>query len=559
MDGKKLEYKGEKALEELEKLTMNAGEVQESILREILGRNGGTEYLNMYMKGSMDTKEYRRRVPVIVYEDVRPYVRRIADGEAHSILSSDPITELLIRYVTGLDEGKAMNLLFVKEETLTRSGLPTRPVLTSYYKSEHFLRRPRHDPFNDLTSPDPTILCPDTHQSMYSQLLAGLVHRHSVLRIGAIFASALLRALRFLERNWPKLCDDIRRGRPGRDVTDPACRSALERVMRVSGDAELADEVGAICARASWKGVLCLLWPRAKYVEAVLTGSMAQYVPALEFYSDGRLPLVCTMYASSECYLGVNLTPLCDPAHVSYTLLPNMGYFEFIPLGDGLEEEAEAEDFGLVGLVDVEVGRHYELVVTTFAGLYRYRIGDVLLVTGFHNRAPKFRFICRRGVLLSIDCDKTNEEELHRSVSAAKKLLESRDALLVEYTSCADASTIPGHYVLYWEIARTSPPSAGGARAEEEEVMRECCAAVEESLGYVYRRCRAREGSVGPLEIRVVEAGAFEALMDLCVGRGGSINQYKTPRCIISAAEVGLLEGKVMACFFSPRLPSWSP
>ncbi|KAK1280645.1 putative indole-3-acetic acid-amido synthetase GH3.11 [Acorus gramineus] len=592
MDGKKLEYKGEKALEELEKLTMNAGEVQESILREILGRNGETEYLNKYMKGSMDTKEYRRRVPVIAYDDVRPYVRRIADGEPHSILSGDPITELLIssgtsgaepklmpsiaedldrrtylynlimpimnQYITGLNEGKAMNLLFVKAETLTRSGLPTRPVLTSYYKSEHFLCRPRHDPFNDLTSPDPTILCPDTHQSMYSQLLAGLVHRHSVLRIGAVFASALLRALRFLERNWPKLCDDIRRGLPGRDVTDPACRSALERVMRASGDAGLADEVGAICARASWRGVLCLLWPRAKYVEAVLTGSMAQYVPALEFYSDGRLPLVCTMYASSECYFGLNLTPLCDPADVSYTLLPNMGYFEFILLGDGLDEEAE--DFELVGLADIEVGRHYELVVTTFAGLYRYRIGDVLLVTGFHNRAPKFRFICRRGVLLSIDCDKTNEEELHRSVSAAKKLLESRDALLVEYTSCADASTIPGHYVLYWEIARTSPTSADAARAEEEEeVMRECCAAVEESLGYVYRRCRAREGSVGPLEIRVVEAGAFEALMDLCVGRGGSINQYKTPRCIRSAAEVGLLEGKVMACFFSPRLPSWSP
>ncbi|KAK1320006.1 putative indole-3-acetic acid-amido synthetase GH3.11 [Acorus calamus] len=534
MDGKKLEYKGEKALEELEKLTMNAGEVQESILREILGRNGGTEYLNMYMKGSMDTKEYRRRVPVIAYEDVRPYVRRIADGEAHSIISGGDVD---------------------------RSGLPTRPVLTSYYKSEHFLRRPRHDPFNDLTSPDPTILCPDTHQSMYSQLLAGLIHRHSVLCIGAIFASALLRALRFLERNWPKLCGDIRKGRPGRDITDPACRSALERVMHASGDPGLADEVGAICARASWRGVLCLLWPRAKYVEAVLTGSMAQYVPALEFYSDGKVPLVCTMYASSECYLGVNLTPLCDPADVSYTLLPNMGYFEFILLGDGLEEEeAEVEDFELVGLADVEVGRHYELVVTTFAGLYRYRIGDVLLVTGFHNRAPKFRFICRRGVLLSIDCDKTNEEELHRSVSAAKKLLESRDALLVEYTSCADASTIPGHYVLYWEISRTSPgPSADAARAEEEEVMRECCAVVEESLGYVYRRCRAREGSVGPLEIRVVEAGAFEALMDLCVGRGGSINQYKTPRCIRSAAEVGLLEGKVMACFFSPRLPSWSP
>jgi auxin responsive GH3 family protein len=109
-------------------------------------------------------------------------------------------------------------------------------------------------------------------------------------------------------------------------------------------------------------------------VEAVVTGSMAQYIPALEYYTDGKLPLVCTMYASSECYFGVNMKPLCSPDEVSFTLLPNMGYFEFIPLGENgtlfmdVGEDEEVPNSRLVDLVHVRLGCYYELVVTTFSG-----------------------------------------------------------------------------------------------------------------------------------------------------------------------------------------------
>lgn len=197
--------------------------------------------------------------------------------------------------------------------------------------------------------------------------------------------------------------------------------------------------------------------------------------------------------------------------------------------------------------------------VFAISGLNRYRIGDVLQVTGFHNDAPQFRFICRRNVVLSIDNDKTNEEDLHRSIAAAaKSLLEPRHALLVEYTSYADTSSIPGHYVIYWEIKNTigqphAPPIS-------DEVAAECCIAVEEGLDYVYRRCRTNDKSVGPLEIRVVKSGTFEKLMDLFIAQGGaSINQYKTPRCVKSKAALKLLNANVSECYFSPRDPSWNP
>ena len=102
--------------------------------------------------------------------------------------------------MSGLDKGKGLYFLFIKSETKTPSGLVARPVLTSYYKSDHFKTRP-HDPYNVYTSPNEAILCPDSFQSMYTQMLCGLYDRHHVLRVGAVFASGLLRAIRFLQLN----------------------------------------------------------------------------------------------------------------------------------------------------------------------------------------------------------------------------------------------------------------------------------------------------------------------------------------------------------------------
>lgn len=172
-------------------------------------------------------------------------------------------------------------------------------------------------------------------------------------------------------------------------------------------------------------------------------------------------------------------------------------------------------------------------------------------MTGFHNKAPQFRFICRRNVVLSIDNDKTSEDDLHRSITKAKKLLEPHKALLVEYTSYSDTSSVPGHYVIFWEIKPKSTFS--------KKDLEECCLVIEEELDYIYRRCRAHDKSIGPLEIRVVEIGTFEGLMDMFIEQGGSINQYKTPRGIKSSEALNLLNSNVKACYFSPRDPIWNP
>ncbi|CAI9781851.1 unnamed protein product [Fraxinus pennsylvanica] len=573
--------KDAKALQFIEEMTQNADAVQRKVLAEILNQNAQAEYLKRFnIDGIMDRDTFKSVIPIITYEDLQPLIQRIANGDHSPILSSHPISEFLTSsgtsagerklmptikeeldrrqllysllmpvmnlYVKGLDKGKGLYFLFVKSETKTPGGLLARPVLTSYYKSEHFKTRP-YDPYNVYTSPNEAILCPDSFQSMYTQMLCGLYEREEVLRVGAVFASGLLRAIRFLQLNWPQLTHDIRTGSLNPKVTDPSIQECMARVLRP--DPDLADFIAKECAKENWKGIITRVWPNTKYLDVIVTGAMAQYIPTLDYYSGG-LPLACTMYASSECYFGLNLTPMSKPSQVSYTIMPNMAYFEFLPHDPNSSVHASK----LVDLVNVEIGKEYELVITTYAGLCRYRVGDILRVTGFYNSAPQFHFVRRRNVLLTIDSDKTDEAELQKAVENASQLLHEFNSSVAEYTSYADTNTIPGHYVMYWELLVKD-----SSNFPSEKVLSQCCLVMEESLNSVYRQCRVADNSIGPLEIRVVKSGTFEELMDYAISRGASINQYKVPRCVSFTPIMELLDSRVISVHFSPSLPHWTP
>ncbi|KAF5726422.1 indole-3-acetic acid-amido synthetase GH3.6-like [Tripterygium wilfordii] len=575
-----------KALRFIEDVTSNADEIQKQVLAEILSTNANVEYLQRHglNEHDIDVDTFKKVIPVVTYEDLKPYIDRIANGDTSPILSSKPISEFLTssgtsggerklmptikeemerrslfyslmmpvmnQFVPDLDKGKGVFFFFIKSEAKTPGGLVARPVLTSYYKSSQFKDKITNDPYNKYTSPIETILCSDSYQSIYSQLLCGLCQNTDVLRVGSIFASGFIRAIRFLEKNWKILCNDIRNGTLDDNITDPKVREAVLKIL-IKPNPKLADFIEAECRREDWKGIIPRLWPNTKYVEVIVTGSMAQYVPKLDYYSNNSLPIVSALYASSECYFGLNLNPLCKPSEVFYTLLPNMCYFEFSPVNR--INGSPNDDRKLVDLVDVELGQEYELVVTTYSGLYRYRVGDILRVAGFKNEAPQFNFICRKSVVLSIDSDKTDEAELQIAVTNAAKHLLQFDASLIEYTSYADTSSVPGHYVLYWEIDQT------GATKVPPSVFENCCLAVEESLNSVYRQGRVSDKSIGPLEIKIVETGTFDKLMDYAISQGASMAQYKTPRCVKYAPIVEILNARVVSSYFSPKCPQWAP
>ena len=83
----------------LEELTSNAKQIQDDVLTKILKANANTEYLSCFLEGSSEKELFKKNVPVVSYEDLKPYLDRVANGEPSDVISGEPITAFLARYI----------------------------------------------------------------------------------------------------------------------------------------------------------------------------------------------------------------------------------------------------------------------------------------------------------------------------------------------------------------------------------------------------------------------------------------------------------------------------
>lgn len=119
---------------------------------------------------------------------------------------------------------------------------------------------------------------------------------------------------------------------------------------------------------------------------------MGQYYQKLKYYA-GEIPVLGGDYLASECGVGINLNILQPPHLTQFVLLPNAAYFEFLPFN--LDEETDLDAREIVDISSLEVGKMNEVVVSTYRGFYRYRLGYIVRVVGFHNSSPVDDFLLR--------------------------------------------------------------------------------------------------------------------------------------------------------------------
>jgi len=179
-----------------------------------------------------------------------------------------------------------------------------------------------------------------------------------------------------------------------------------------------------------------------------------------------------------------------------------------------------------------------------WVGLYRYRLGDIVKIAGFHNSTPELQFICRRSLVLSINIDKNTEKDLQLAVEEAEQLLAEEKLEVVDFTSLVDRSSDPGHYVIFWEL------SSGNA---SEELLSSCANSMDLAFvdaGYVGSR---KIKTIGALELRVLRKGTFGQVMNHYLSLGGAVNQFKTPRFVSQSNSkvLQILNRNVTQSYFS--------
>ncbi|KAF5945706.1 hypothetical protein HYC85_015934 [Camellia sinensis] len=219
-------------------------------------------------------------------------------------------------------------------------------------------------------SPDEVIFGPDFQQSLYCHLLSGLIYWSEVQVVSSTFAHSIVYAFRTFEQVWEELCTDIRERVLTSQIIVPSIRTAMSKLLKPNP--ELADKIHKKCSGLSnWYGLIPELFPNAKYIYGIMTGSMEPYLKKLRHYA-GELPLLSANYGSSEGWIGANVNPKLPLELAIFAVLPNIGYFEFIPnvevpKQDEIESSFLSIEPKTVGLTEVKVGEEYEIILTTFA------------------------------------------------------------------------------------------------------------------------------------------------------------------------------------------------
>lgn len=269
--------------------------------------------------------------------------------------------------------GKILELIYSSKQFKTKGGLTVGTATTHYYASEEF--KIRQEKTRSFTcSPPEVISGRDYKQSTYCHLLLGLFFCDQVEFITSTFAYSIVQAFAAFEEMWKEICNDIKEGSLSTRITLPKMRESVLDIISSSPNPSLASRIEESCMKLEnldWVGLIPKLWPNAKYVYSIMTGSMQPYMKKLRHYAGG-LPLVSADYGSTESWIGVNVDPSLPPEDVTFAVIPTFSYFEFMPLyRQNKDFSAAIDDFvedKPVPLSKVKVGQEYEIILTTFTG-----------------------------------------------------------------------------------------------------------------------------------------------------------------------------------------------
>ena len=426
----------------------NAYAINARNLREILAANAGTVLgRHAGFSSAATAADWARAMPLTDYSFYEEYIRRAANGEKNVLTAETPCTFLYTSgtmgkrkmlplcaaalsrygsyicdmpfYLTGARGGVHLHTsAFCPPDALGGQLLSSAYfgyLFRSGQTEGHYLGGERLNFAGDISAVP------------YVKLRLALACAE-LCSIQSIFLYDTLLLFGYLEEHWQTLLRDLRDGLVSAELSADAKRALLS-ASRPSR--ERLAELERVLSRKDLSQAAQKLWPGLRFVSGIGGGEHTWQAETLRKYI-GDTPVCYFTYTSSEVMAGA----AAGMNRAEYVLLPESAYYEFLPRGGGEP----------VGVEDVAVGECYEPVVTTFSGLYRYKTGDILRITGRLGQAPLFEVAGRVGRFLNIAGEKLDEATLAEAV----RRLAAGGTAIRDFTVCT-ARSVPGRYVFFLE------------------------------------------------------------------------------------------------------------
>ncbi|XP_053401862.1 uncharacterized protein LOC123548903 isoform X2 [Mercenaria mercenaria] len=515
-------------------------EQQESILKEILAQNKDTLFARDHSLENVNSvQNFRETMTLTSYDNYRKYAEMIKEDGAENILF--PGKAYFLALTSGTTSGKSKvfpksqkarnkampwilamiyNMVYatgnqllkkwlyvkiVPKLIVTNSGIESGPIAAVTYK------------FNFPFSAVPNLSVQTEYEALYIHLAFSLAE-DDVCCFSTMVSTTALSLFTVMEKNWSSLCNDIENGALSENLDVSVLeRNRLNRLLKPNPKraAFLRKEFAK-----GFRGIVSRIWPTCPCLLALKTGVFETPAKIVKEKYLGELHIASLMHNGTETIYGMNIDPMAEP-DVNYVPILPLIFFEFLPI----EEFGEKLPSTLLAH-QVKVGQMYEIVITTFDGLYRYRTEDVVKINGFYGTTPVYQFMHRAGDILSANMEKVPEFLLHDAIYAAAATWKKS---IVEFTSCesvhvqlARASDTSSGYVVFIELRDAKKLN----EQEIELVDKELC---ERHTVYATMRKNKKLRSV---QIIQMKTGAFDSVKKMMLASNPNVfsMQYKLPR-----------------------------
>ncbi|MFO0751300.1 MAG: GH3 auxin-responsive promoter family protein [Myxococcota bacterium] len=397
---------------------------QEALLARLLARNGRTALARRLGVPAVRSLADLRRLPITDYDAVRPELDRALAGEPDQLVAGRPgyfgmtsgttgyakyipidaayraeFQSTVQHFLYGIvrDHARALDhkaLYLVAPAVLetTPGGEPAGAISGYNFRRLPALLR------GFYAVPADAFEVPEHAAQTYAVARFALAAELSVAF--AITTAPLAQIGASMEQHAEALLRDIHDGTLRPDgIPEPLHRS-LTRALRP--DPRRARELARRVAGGR-RPIPRHFFPRLALISCWHHAGAASRLAALRDLW-GEVPLRSAIYSATEGWMTI---PLADHTP-SGVLAADAVVLEFMDASGATRFAHELDAPG-----------RYEILITSGAGLWRYRVGDEVDVTGFLGRAPELAFVQKTGNVLSLAHDMTTEAHVRTAVAHA--------------------------------------------------------------------------------------------------------------------------------------------
>ena len=523
--------------------SVNANKKQEKLLKKLMRQNKSTLYgKEKGFEKVKSVEDYQQFIPLSKYEDYEDYVWRMANGEKGLITnrwirrfteSSGSTGRSKLVPLSGSAEWNCQCFSFSAPvgcavKYFKRKGKflpPQRGMLTAEISARKLPGGATVSCLSSIpllnlkpivrffTSSPMEVMFPenDVDMNMHYVKLRFALQDEDISYLGTIFITTLESMFFYLENNWEMFCKDIETGTIDESIVMPEhIRKKL--LKKLKPQPKRAAFLRGEFEKGFDDPIIPRIWKNCGWLYGMGTGALSHYAARLRRYIGHEMPIHYLGYAATEALMAVPV----ELDSFEYVILPHNGFFEFLPLD-------APEGTRPLTISELKVGEEYELILTNLSGFYRYRIEDVVKVTGYYHQSPKITFCYRLNQIANISGEKINQLAFDEIVG---NFAEEMKELFVGYSIYPDRTTSPGHYVLFIETKNQHSK-------EEEKLYSE---KFEEALckGNVSVGPLIKSGALGHCEVRFLKPGTYDDYRQMLKENGANLNQIKPVKVINS-------------------------